>query len=171
MTTDWNDDPFEDWLDSQTEGSLTGMLETLAEQECEARLKARLVRRAIERRAGADQPARPGGAPARGRGGGGRFTGVSRETLVATVREAGRPVTPDELCEILVERGHTASPDSMRTALSRAVRRGELRKLGDRSYVAVGDGPGPAEREARKGKAQGPDKASVSSGTQGDPCR
>ena len=154
MVTDGHADPFEDWLAGQSEASLTKMLDTFAEQESEARLKARLVRRAIERRAGpghsarsGDTPAR-GGAPARDRSGGGRYTGVSRETLVATVREVGRPVTPAALCEILVERGHTANPDSVRTALRRAVERGELERLDDRSYVAAGDRPGPAESEA-----------------------
>ena len=151
MVTDGHTDPFEDWLSGQSEESLTGMLDTFAEQESEARLKAQLVRRAIERRAGAGQPARSGGAPARqdaparGRG---RFTGVSRATLVATVREAGRPVTTASLCEILVERGHTANHGSVRTALRRAAERGELERLDDRSYVAVGDRPVPGESEA-----------------------
>ena len=148
MVTDGHGDPFESWLDSQSEESLTKMLGAFAEQESEAQLKTRLVRRAIERRAGAAQPAGSGDAPARSRGGGGRFTGVSRETLVATVREAGRPVTPDELCEILVGQGRTANPESVRTALGRAAKRGELRKLADRSYVTAGDRPGPAESEA-----------------------
>ena len=154
MVTDGHTDPFEDLLSGQSEESLTRMLDTFAEQESEARLKARLVRRAIERRAGADQPARSGGAPARedaparGRGGGGRYAGVSRATLVATVREVGCPVTTASLCEILVERGHTANHGSVRTALRRAVERGELERLDDRSYVAAGDRPVPAESEA-----------------------
>ena len=152
--TDGHTDPFEDLLAGQSEESLTRMLNTFAEQESEARLKARLVRRAIERRAGAGQPARSGGAlaredaPARGRGGGRRYAGVSRATLVATVREVGRPVTTASLCEILVERGHTANHGSVRTALRRAAERGELERLDDRSYVAAGDRPGPAESEA-----------------------
>ena len=154
VVTGGHTDPFEDWLDGQSEECLTGMLAMFAEQESEARLKARLVRRAIERRAGAGQPARSGGAPARedtparGRGGGGRFAGVSRATLVATVREVGRPVTPAGLCEILVERGHTANPGAVRTALRRAAEKGELERLDDRSYVAAGDPLGPAENEA-----------------------
>ena len=152
--TDGLIDPFEDWLSGQSEASLTRMLETFAEQESEARVKAQLVKRALDRRAGAGRSARSGGvparedAPARGRGRGGRFTGVSRETLVATVREAGCPVTPEELCEILVERGHTANRGSVRTALRRAAERGELERLGDRSYVAAGDRPGPTENGA-----------------------
>ena len=154
MVTDGHTDPFEDLLAGQSEESLTRMLAMFAEQECEARLKARLVRRTIERRAGAGQPARSGDAPARedaparGRGGGGRYTGVSRATLVATVREVGRPVTPAALCEILVGRGHTANPGAVRTALRRAAERGELERLGDRSYAAAGDRPVPAESEA-----------------------
>ena len=68
---------------------------------------------------------------------------------MATVREVGRPVSPNELCEILVERGHTANHDSVRKALSRAAERGELERLDDRSYVAAGDRPGPAENETR----------------------
>ncbi|MCY4086442.1 MAG: hypothetical protein OXG37_06050 [Actinomycetia bacterium] len=160
--TDWrgnvamggHSDPFERWLDGQSEASLTRMLDTFAEQESEARLKARLVERALKRRAVAGQPDRSGGAqaregtPARSRDGGRRFAGVSRETLLATVREIGRPVTPDELSEILVKRGHAANPESVRTALSRAAGRGELEKLADRSYVAAGDRPVPVENEA-----------------------
>ena len=151
MVTDGHTDPFEDWLDGQSEESLTRMLDTFAEQESEARLKARLVRRAIERRAGAGQGGTPAreDAPARDRGGGGRYAGVGRETLVATVREVGRPVTPVALCEILIERGHTANPGAVRTALRRAAKRGELEKLDDKSYVAAGDRPGPAENETR----------------------
>ena len=92
-------DPFEDWLSGQSEESLSRMLDRFAEQESEARLKARLVKRAIERRAGAGQPARSGGTPAgedasaRSRGGGGRYAGVSRETLVATGSPGSWPFT------------------------------------------------------------------------------
>ena len=153
MVKDGHADPFEDLLAGQSEESLTRMLNTFAEQESEARVKARLVKRAIERRASAGQPARSGDTPAREdapeRGGGGRYAGVSRETLVGAVREAGRPVSPAALCEILVERGHTANHDSVRKALRRAVERGELERLDDRSYVAAGDRPGPAENETR----------------------
>ena len=154
VVTDGHTDPFEDWLDGQSEESLTRMLDTFVEQESEARLKARLVRRVLDRRAGPGRSARSGAAPARenaparGGGGGGRYTGVSRATLVATVREVGRPVSPASLCEILVERGHTANHGSVRTALRRAAERGELERLDDRSYVAAGDRPGPAENEA-----------------------
>lgn len=166
--TDGQSDPFSDWLSSQSEASLTKMLETFAEQESEARVKARLVKRAIERRAGAGRSGRSGGAPvredapARSRGEGGRYSGVSRETVVATVGEVGRPVTPAGLYEILVERGHPAKPGAVRAALRRAWQRGELERLDDKSYVATGDQPGPAENEARKGKAQEPDQASSS---------
>ncbi len=67
---------------------------------------------------------------------------------MATIREAGRPVSPNELREILVERGHTANHGSVRTALRRAAERGELERLDDRSYVAAGDRPVPGESEA-----------------------
>jgi hypothetical protein len=132
-----------DLLAAQPDDTLDGMAETLRGTIEQAQAQLALVEAARNRR-GRRRPVRLRTGSETGAGSRSHF--VKRSELFQIIAEQGRPVQPQEIHAILVDRGYDVSPSAVRTAMGRLVDRDhKLVRLGEGTYAVNYNGSQPAE--------------------------
>lgn len=110
-----------DLLAEQPEEALLRMREAAKEQLDRLTVEIQMIDQALARKSRRGSP-------------GGRLT---RQQVYDVVAQAGRPVKPAEVHQLIVEAGVNASANSVRNHLARMHEDGELGRLDDGSYAVI----------------------------------